>query len=135
MTTVVVDTSALVAIFRNEPAAGKLKRFLGEITSALVPACCLVELALLRRVDENLLQWAEDLLGQPPFRMVELTVSEAQTAAQAARIYGKGSGHRARLNFGDCLVYAAAKHRGLPLLFAGDDFAETDLQIALKKEI
>ena len=51
----------------------------------------------------------------------------AEDATDAFARFGKGTGHPARLNFGDCLVYAVAKRRGLPLLFKGDDFGHTDL--------
>jgi ribonuclease VapC len=57
-------------------------------------------------------------------------VTEAQTriARAAYRDFGKGSGHPARLNFGDCFAYALAKVKGEPLLFKGSDFAQTDMQ-------
>jgi len=52
-------------------------------------------------------------------------------AADAAVRYGRGSGHKARLNFGDCLSYAIAKHLNVPLLYKGDDFSHTDIESAL----
>ena len=55
----------------------------------------------------------------------------AEIAANAAERYGRGSGHLARLNFGDCLSYAVAKHLDAPLLFKGDDFLHTDIESAL----
>ena len=57
-----------------------------------------------------------------PFDAVQLV-----TARQAYREFGRGSGHRASLNMGDCFSYALAKIRGLPLLFKGDDFIHTDI--------
>ena len=57
-----------------------------------------------------------------------------EAAVAAARFYGKGSGHPAQLNFSDCLVYAVAKQRDLPLLFVGDDFVHTDITPALPLE-
>ncbi len=131
MTDVVIDTSAFVAIFKKEPVAASLVDFLAEITAAIVPATCLVELALLRRIDENLAPWARELISRPPFRLVELTIPEANGAMEAAMRFGKGSGHPAQLNFGDCLAYAAAKQRDLPLLFTGNDFLHTDIRPAL----
>jgi len=47
--------------------------------------------------------------------------------AKTYQRHGKGSGHPARLNIGDCFSYAMAKHAGVPLLYKGDDFAQTDL--------
>ncbi len=55
---------------------------------------------------------------------------EREIAREAFRRYGKGQGHPARLNFGDCFAYALAKATGEPLLFKGGDFAETDISVA-----
>jgi ribonuclease VapC len=55
----------------------------------------------------------------------------AKLAAGAARTYGKGSGHPAQLNFGDCLSYGVARARELPLLYVGNDFHHTDITAAL----
>lgn len=65
------------------------------------------------------------------FELGAITTPIAEIAAAGARRYGKGSGHPAQLNFGDCLVYAAAKYRDLPLLFVGNDFTHTDVTSAL----
>ena len=61
-------------------------------------------------------------------------MDEQQVAAARAayRDYGRGSGHAAGLNFGDCFAYALAREQGAPLLFVGDDFARTDIEPALK---
>ena len=134
MVAFVIDTSALVAIYRKEPMASALVRRLGKATTAIVPATCLVEIALLRRMEERLLGWVQDLVGEPPYQLVGLSLAESQIAAVAARRYGKGSGHPAQLNFGDCLVYAAASYRNLPLLFTGSDFGRTDIPAALNLE-
>ena len=58
----------------------------------------------------------------------------ARIAADVVATYGKGSGHPARLNFGDCMTYAVAKERGLPLLYVGNDFRHTDIPDALNAE-
>ncbi|MEP9389753.1 type II toxin-antitoxin system VapC family toxin [Mesorhizobium sp. KR9-304] len=131
---IVIDTSVFVAIFKTEPIAPSLRLRLGKAAAAIVPATCLVEIALLRRMDERLLDWARDLVSQPPFQIVELSTPEAEIAADAARRFGKGSGHPAQLNFGDCLVYAAAKFRNVPLLIAGNDFIKTDIAIAATED-
>jgi ribonuclease VapC len=62
------------------------------------------------------------LIGGPA-----LIVNQAQIAREAYRDFGKGSGHPANLNFGDCFAYALAKESGEPLLFKGEDFAHTDV--------
>lgn len=63
--------------------------------------------------------------------IVPVTAAHAALARQAYRDFGRGSGHRARLNFGDCLSYALAKERGEPLLHVGDDFVHTDVRSAI----
>lgn len=61
------------------------------------------------------------------------TPSQARRAVEAFMRYGKGRGHPANLNFGDCCSYASAAETGLPLLFKGDDFARTDVVAALDR--
>jgi ribonuclease VapC len=60
--------------------------------------------------------------------------AETDAAYAAFVAYGKGSGHPAGLNFGDVFSYALAKARSLPLLFKGDDFAQTDIVRAIRAE-
>ena len=69
----------------------------------------------------------DDLLRLPAFEMVAPGVAETDAAYAAFVAFGNGSGHPAGLNFGDVFSYALAKVRGLPLLYKGDDFAQTDL--------
>ncbi len=56
-----------------------------------------------------------------------VTRDQARIARDAYRDFGKGSGHKAGLNFGDCFAYALAKTTGEALLFKGDDFGHTDI--------
>lgn len=63
--------------------------------------------------------------------IVAVTPAQAEIGHDAYREYGIGSGHRARLNFGDCFAYALAKERGEPLLYKGDDFVHTDIVSAI----
>ena len=72
----------------------------------------------------------EDMLRLPPFEIVAPSSAEMTAAYAAFALYGKGSGHPAWLNFGDLFSYALAKTRGVPLLFKGDDFSQTDLSRA-----
>ncbi len=134
MTGIVLDTSVFVSIFKNESSSAQLERTLLRARNVLVPAVCLVELALLSRVSDKMYSWASQLVEGAGYQLVDLSLAEARLAATAAQIYGKGSGHRAKLNFGDCLVYAVAKHREMPLLFVGNDFSHTDLVPALASE-
>ncbi len=73
----------------------------------------------------------DDLLRLPAFELVAPGITEAEAAYAAFVAFGKGSGHPAALNFGDMFSYALAKVRGLPLLYKGDDFSQTDVQSAL----
>ena len=72
----------------------------------------------------------DDLLDQFDIEVVSFTAELAQIARQAYRDFGKGSGHRAKLNFGDCMAYALARSERQPLLYVGNDFAETDIDAA-----
>ena len=69
----------------------------------------------------------DDLLRLPVFEAVAPGVAETNAAYAAFVTFGKGSGHSAGLNFGDLFSYALAKVRGLPLLFKGNDFSQTDI--------
>ena len=62
-----------------------------------------------------------------------VTEAQARIAREAYRDYGRGSGHPARLNFGDCFAYALARATGEPLLFKGSDFIHTDIEPALRE--
>ncbi len=71
------------------------------------------------------------LLQKLEIEIVPVTPSQVQLARQAYRDFGKGSGHKAQLNYGDCFAYALAMERGEPLLFKGDDFAHTGVERVL----
>jgi ribonuclease VapC len=73
------------------------------------------------------------LLNDLEIEVVSFARDQATLAATAYRQYGKGSGHAAGLNFGDCFSYALAKLRNEPLLFKGDDFSRTDLKVAVAR--
>lgn len=63
--------------------------------------------------------------------VVEVSPRMGEVAFEAYRRFGKGAGHDASLNYGDCFSYALAKHLGSPLLFKGEDFSKTDIPSAL----
>jgi ribonuclease VapC len=129
---VIVDTSALVAILRYEPDAERFARAIEGADVVRLSAASYVELGAVidqardavvsRRVDELL-----DVAGA----VIEpLTAAQARIAREAYRDFGRGSGHAAGLNLGDCFSYALAKATGEPLLFKGADFAATDIRPA-----
>lgn len=75
---------------------------------------------------------ADSLLAQSGIETVAWTAELADLATDAFLRFGKGQGHPAQLNFGDCMAYAVAKSLDVPLLFKGDDFAKTDIRSALE---
>jgi ribonuclease VapC len=128
---IVVDTSALVAIFRREPEARRFHNTIGMAAPRLVPPSCLVEFRMLHRYGGDRKAWLARLIEVQDMEVSSFTPEIADIAADAAERYGRGSSHPARLNFGDCLSYAVAKHLGAPLLYKGDDFRHTDIESAL----
>ena len=127
----IVDTSAVVAILRDESDAGELAAAIESADVRRVSAATYVEAAIV--IDSNRSALLSNLLDSFLTRSVisiePLTVEQARMARDAYRDYGKGR-HRAGLNFGDCFAYALAKDKGEPLLFKGDDFRKTDVEAA-----
>jgi ribonuclease VapC len=74
----------------------------------------------------------DDVIVRAGITIEPVTVEQARIARQAYRDYGKGSGHKANLNFGDCFSYALAREKREPILYKGDDFVHTDLRSALE---
>jgi ribonuclease VapC len=73
----------------------------------------------------------DDLLREAEVTIEAVTPRQGRIAREAYRDFGRGSGHPARLNFGDCFAYALAKEMAEPILFKGDDFSHTDLEPAI----
>jgi len=129
----IIDTSALLAILRDEPEAETCATALEAADARRISAGSYLEAAIVidasgdpvasRRLDELM-----ELTGMAiePF-----TVEQARIARDAYRDFGRGSGHPARLNFGDCFAYALAKVTGEALLFVGDDFRRTGVKPAV----
>jgi ribonuclease VapC len=128
----VVDTSALATIFFMEPDAPRFLRALQQTTYACMSAANFLEIAIAidnRDAPEQLVD-LDLFLAEAAVQVVPVTAGQARIARHAYRRFGKGH-HPAGLNFGDCFAYALATERDLPLLFKGDDFALTDLRLAL----
>jgi ribonuclease VapC len=128
---VIIDTSALVAILRDEPEAAIFLGMLDEALHARLSAVSYVEAAaVLTGRDLEASRRYDDFLRQAQIDVQPVSTNQAFIARQAYREFGKGSGHPARLNFGDCFAYALAKELSEPLLFKGDDFSKTDVLCA-----
>jgi ribonuclease VapC len=128
----ILDSSAILAILRSEPEASRFAQAIAAAESRHVSAVNYVEAAIVidaggdpiarRRFDDFVLE--AELVVAP------VTERQAKIAREAYRDFGRGSGHPAGLNFGDCFAYALAKDTGEPILFKGDDFGRTDLTVA-----
>ncbi len=122
----IADTSAIVAIARQEPGFEELAVVFHRNAPTVASAASFVELSVVLRA-EFAPHELDDLLATLDVTPVPVTVDQARLAAQAYRDYGKGSGSPARLNLGDTFSYALAKDTGRPLLFVGEDFTHTDV--------
>ena len=125
----IVDTSAVIAILRDEPEAAAFAGAIAEAQTRRISAANFLEASVVidgsrdgiasRRLDDF-------------FRLAKLVIepvdeAQARIAREAYRDFGKGSGHPAQLNFGDCFAYALAKSTGERLLYKGQDFVHTDI--------
>lgn len=128
-----VDASAIVAILTLEPEADALTDTLAIASTAVTSPIAVFEavLGVCRKRHASIREGQDDVaefLDTARVRSVPITTEIADLALDAFERYGKGRGHPAQLNMGDCFAYAAAKANGSPLLFKGDDFAKTDIQ-------
>jgi len=130
---VIVDSSALVAILKREPDWRSFASALDSAETARLSAATYVEIGAVvgRLKDPALDQGIDDLIEHFEIHIEPLSGVQARIARQAYRDYGKGSGHPAQLNFGDCFSYALARDKREPILYKGDDFVYTDLRSAL----
>ena len=127
-----VDASAIVAILTDEPDSRGLAERLQGVPRLITSPIAIYEARLaVRRKRPGPLEEArsdvETFLAEARITVVPITPADADRAWTAFGRYGKGSGHPARLNMGDCFAYAVAQGHGVPLLFKGQDFSKTDL--------
>lgn len=131
----IIDASALIAILRDEPEAADCAAVIEAAPRRRISAANFVEAAIVIDAgrDPVASRRFDDLLREAQIVIEPVTETQARIAREAYRDYGRGSGHAARLNFGDCFAYALARETGEPLLFKGDDFTHTDVTPALKR--
>jgi ribonuclease VapC len=132
-----VDASAIVAIVTREPEADTLADVLESAQAPITSPIAIFEAALgiCRKRHASIDEAEQDVaefLGLAGVRTVSITDREAHTALAAFSRYGKGRGHPAQLNLGDCFAYAVAKNYQTELLFKGEDFDKTDLRSAAR---
>ena len=128
----IVDSSALLALVFREPEHERIVEAVAGVEWLGIGAPTLAEtgIVLVARLGEQARPVLAMLLEQLDLAVVPFDGRHAREAREAFARYGRGR-HPARLNFGDCLTYATANLSGRPLLFVGDDFAQTDIEPAL----
>lgn len=126
----VIDRSAMIAMLLNEASAERLVAAVEADPTRLVSAATVVEASfvLLGRFGEPGDSQLDRLLRAIGVEVVPVGEDQVVLARDAALRFGRGR-HPAALNFGDCFSYALAAGRGEPLLFVGDDFAKTDVEV------
>lgn len=104
-----------------------------QVVAFRISAATYLEMGIVLDQRSSTLEWnrIDEFIKSLGIRIEPVTESQAKIAREAYRIYGRGSGHRANLNFGDCFSYALAEDLGEPILFKGDDFVHTDLVSAI----
>ena len=127
----IVDSSVIIAILRNEADAAAISAALQDAPVCRVSAVNYVEAAVVTDSNRNpvLSRRFDDLLRDVGMRVEAVTLRQAEIARAAYRDFGKGR-HKVGLNLGDCFAYALAKEMDEPLLFKGNDFAHTDVERA-----
>lgn len=127
----IVDTSALIAIIRNEPEATSFEKLILS-ESSTISAVNMLEAAIVvdSSRDPVATRQFDEYVKLTRIIVAPVTAEQVSIARAAYRDFGKGSGHPAQLNFGDCFAYALAKQTGEPLLCKGNDFRHTDLKLA-----
>ena len=130
---IVVDTSAIVAVAFAEPERADFLAVIERADRVLISSVSVVEARMVvhARRGERAVVLLDNFFGLPMFEIVPPGHQEMNAAYAAFVAFGKGSGHPAALNFGDVFSYALAKVRGLPLLYKGTNFSETDITDAL----
>ena len=133
---IVVDASAVIAILIHEPERDAFleRMFAAEpaaISAATVLECSIVLRAMRRLSDVEAEDALDGFLRDARMVIEPVALEDMRLAREAHVRFGKGTGHAAQLNFGDCFSYALARRLGASLLFKGSDFSHTDIVSAL----
>lgn len=132
---IVIDSSAVIAIFREEDDAAHYARSIAADDDPIISAANIVETSIVLRslkkiAPDKAERWLDEFIETAGIRIEPVTREQAVVARSAHRRFGKGTGHAAALNYGDCFSYALAKALNAPLLCKGNDFPSTDIAIA-----
>ncbi len=129
----IVDTAAVIAILRDEPEAARYSEAIAGDAHPKMSVASYVEGGVIADAakNPNVSRAYDELLRIAGVEVRPVTIEQGRIAREAYRDFGRGSGHPAKLNFGDCFSYALAKDTGEPLLFKGADFSATDVVSAL----
>jgi ribonuclease VapC len=130
---VIVDASALLAIVFSEPERDRFLEIADSAGDLTISVINFVEAGIKvdRDADARRAPALDKIVAEFAIGIAPVTVEQGRLARQAHEKYGRGSGHPARLNLGDCFAYALARMRREPLLFKGDDFTRTDIEAAI----
>jgi ribonuclease VapC len=130
---VIIDSSALLAVILNEPEEARFVAAMVDSPVLRMSAANWIEAALVvdSRKSPRAKARFEDLIEELGITLVPVSIEAAYRCRVAHADYGRGN-HPARLNYGDCFAYALAKEAREPLLFKGTDFAQTDIEPALR---
>jgi ribonuclease VapC len=125
-----VQAESCAAILRDEPQAETFAHAIESSSVRRLSAPNFIEAAVIIDASRDPIasRWFDDLIKEAQIIIELVTEEQARIARGAYRDFGRGSGHPAKLNFGDCFAYALAKFTAEPLLFKGDDFARTDIK-------
>ena len=130
----IVDTSAIIAILREDDDAAVYARAIAAADARRLSAAGYLECGIVldSQRDPIISRGLDELIEEAEFVVEPVTERQARLARQAYADFGKGSGHPAGLNFGDCLSYALALDLREPLLWKGDEFGHTGVRCALE---
>ena len=128
----IIDTSALIAILRAEDDASEMALAIERAPARRISAANYLETAVVIDASRDPIasRRFDELVDVAELHVEPVTHDQARVARDAYRDFGKGSGHKAGLNFGDCFAYALAKVLDEPLLAKGNDFLHTDIMMA-----
>ncbi len=129
----IVDSSALLAIVLDEPSSAICLEALLESRLNRMSAATFLEAAIVadRHPDRRNRSRLDQLIAELGIDVEPVSAHQATITREAYRRFGKGSGHPAKLNFGDCFAYALAQDIDEPLLFVGQDIVHTDVRRVL----